>query len=108
MRPLDDKEIRMLALSRLAKIFSIEGINQLDENAKFGSDLQSSFISDFRDNELDEILEDVRFVADKEALASINEGVLVIDTVHKYCDHMIASAQSNRKRVMQVLSHRED
>jgi hypothetical protein len=99
---LTDMKIRNLALDRLAKIFSVE-VDLLDRDAKFGADLQSSFVSDFRDNELDVILEDIRFVADKRALADLNAGILVIDTVRKYCDHMVASARENRNRVVQVL-----
>jgi len=97
-----DHQVWLGSIERLSKIFSVpkEGISLSD---KFGVDLKPSFVSDFRDNELDVINNDIHDVADKRSASDLSAGRLVIETVNDYCEFMVRCSRSNAKEVMHLL-----
>jgi len=98
------KNIKELAKKRLAKLFSVTVLDL---------DNEMSFVDDFKveqrktwfsnENQLDEILEDIYFVADKVARAQIEQGELTIETVGDYCCFMSAQYNIKPKRVVKLL-----
>lgn len=55
-------------------------------------------ISDFKRNEFDLLLDDIRDVANREIAAELDKGVLVIDTVGDYCNTWCGATPSNQSR----------
>lgn len=103
MKSTDDEGIvREKSLARIASVFSIDqdGISLLD---RFGVELKSSFVSDFKDNELDVINNDIHDVASRKEAADLESGMLVITTVGDYCDFMVRCSQSNPSEVAYLL-----
>jgi len=94
--------IRKRALARLAKIFAIP-VGLLKKSSKFGEDLEASGVSDFRYNEFDRVDHDIHDVADKNILAELSNGHLVIRTVTDYCDHMVRCYESKPNEVTKIL-----
>jgi hypothetical protein len=70
---------------------------------RFGDDLQSSFVSDWRYNEFDQILHDIRDVAGGEALKALDAGTLVITSVGDFCGHMVRCYETNPRAVETAL-----
>lgn len=97
-----DSEVSSASRQRIARIFQIP-IDSVDLEHVFGTDLTSSGRSDFKYSELDQILHDIRDVADKETIKEINSGALVICTVGDYCDHMLRCYRKNESEVLTVL-----
>jgi hypothetical protein len=93
----------LLALERIAAVFNLP-VEQLRPEWTFGTDLTSSFRSDFARNEYDVLGDDVRDVADKPALRLINSGELEIHTVREYCEFMATMSRDNPKEVKFVLT----
>jgi hypothetical protein len=71
---------------------------------EFGKDLKPSFVSDFKDNELDRLDYDIKDVADRAVRKQLESGNLVIRTVADYCDHMVRCFRANPQEVSRVLS----
>lgn len=70
---------------------------------KFGEDLFASFVSDFRYNELDQVLHDLRDVADREICKELDAGTVLIQTVGDYCEHMVRCYKTKPKDVAMLL-----
>jgi len=69
----------------------------------FGEDINASFVSDWKQNELDIILEDIRDVADKKVQSDLNSGATVIRTVGDYCELMVRCYRTKPKDVVRLL-----
>jgi hypothetical protein len=102
--PMDkiEKYIWNAAMRRVAGVFR-KPLDDISPKLKFGEDLKCSFVSNFRRNELDIILDDIHDVADWEAVRDIAAGILVIRTVQDYCEHMIHCYVTKPIIVRQVL-----
>lgn len=100
--PLTDDQIRAAALSRIARLFGLE-LTQISMAARFDTAFQVSFVSGFRRNEFDKLLDDVRDVADRSVLRRIESGELEIATVGEYCEHMVKCYKSKPDDVAAVL-----
>lgn len=96
------RAIRMHALRRLSEIFHVP-LAALNPELRFGIDLRSSFVSDFRRNELDIVNDDIHDVADNEITKLLASELLVIRTVDEYCDHMIRCSISRQADVASLL-----
>lgn len=96
-------DIEFLSLQRIAAIFNMP-VEQLRLDWVFGSDLKSSFRSDFARNEFDVVNDDIHDVADRDALRLIGEGHVVISTVGKYCEFMVNLSRKNPDVVRRVLT----
>lgn len=97
-----DEQIRHCAREKIARFFDLE-IDALSDKAIFGEDLKASFVSDFRMNELDQLNDDIRDVADRQILKELDSGSLVIRTVFDYCNHMIRCVRLKPEEVGRVL-----
>ncbi|MBC5768552.1 hypothetical protein [Ramlibacter albus] len=97
-----EAEIRRHALERVAAIFR-RPVEQIQPAMAWGSDLRASSVSDFRYNEHDTLLHDIRDVADARTLAEIESGQLTVRTVGEYCDHMARCYQTNPAEVAHIL-----
>lgn len=97
-----DSEIALAARQRIAKVFGKLADSVRAEHI-FGEDLKSSGRSDFKYNEYDQMLHDIRDVADRQSLKEIDSGALEIRTVAEYCDHMVRCYHTNEKAVLSVL-----
>lgn len=93
----------LLALQRIAAVFNLP-VEQLRPEWIFGTDLKSSFRSDFARNEYDVLGDDVRDVADKATLRLINSGELEVRTVREYCEFMAKMSRDNPREVKFVLT----
>lgn len=98
-----DEELRQAAKSRIARLFNVDSDTIIASDVAFGEELKASFVSSWRDNEFDEILYDIRDVADRQTLKKLNAGSLVIRTVGDYCEHMIRCYHTKPKEVIRVL-----
>ncbi len=94
--------IRAKAFARIADIFKIP-INILRDDSKFGEDLKASFVSDFRHNEFDIVDQDIHDVADRKIAEELGKGIVIIQTVEEYCDHMVRCYETNPEDVTQIL-----
>lgn len=99
---LTDEQVRAAALSRIARLFDVD-LTQISMLARFDTAFQVSFVSDFRRNEFDKLLDDVRDVADWSVLRRIESGDLEIATVADYCDHMVRCYKTKPDAVAAVL-----
>lgn len=93
-----EKAIRDSALLRLGGIFHLP-VAALNPEYRFGVDLKSSFVSDFRRNELDQVNDDIHDVADRAIAKELASGQLTIQTVGDYCDHMVRCSKTRPKDV---------
>ena len=98
-----EQQIWQKSIVRLAKIFSINE-DRINLSDRFGMELKPSFISDFKDNELDVINNDIHDVADKKLASDLETGRLVVTTVKDYCEFMVLCSRSNLKEVMCLLT----
>ena len=94
--------IRRHALRRVAEVFGI-GEASLSSDARFGQELKASHVSDFKANEFDAIDNDIKDVADKRLLKEMAQGVLVIQSVGDYCDHMVRCSAIKPEEVARIL-----
>jgi hypothetical protein len=78
----NEPKIRVAALARVAQLFNLPASSLKDE-MRFGDDLKASFVSDWRRNEFDQVLDDIRDVADAETLKALNAGILVITAIRR-------------------------
>ena len=99
---MDADTIRQNALLRLSQIFNVP-VEALRPEYRFGEDLKPSFVSDFRDNELDQVNCDIHDVADRATVRDFVSGHLIIWTVEEYCQHMIQCSRTKPKAVQWVL-----
>ncbi len=97
-----DDDLRDAAKRRVAALFGVEP-HALVSGAAFGDALKATFVSDFRDNEFDQLSCDIRDVADRAILRELNTGVLVIRTVGDYCEHMVRCYRTRPNDVIHVL-----
>ncbi|MBI3148537.1 MAG: hypothetical protein HYZ17_08495 [Betaproteobacteria bacterium] len=81
------RQVRDKAIARIARLFQLSAAD-IRPDMKFGEDLCASFVSDFRHNELDQVLHDIRDVADREICKELDAGAIIILTVGDYCEHM--------------------
>jgi hypothetical protein len=102
-----DNTIRDLALSRLSAIFDMPA-TELKRDLRFGTDLDTSFVSDLHENELDLIDNDIRDVVEKIADPDITKklasGSLEIWTVDDYCEFMIRCSNIDTQCVKRLLA----
>lgn len=96
-------DIEQHAIRRIASVFSISP-DKIDRNWRFGHELQSSFSSDFRRNELDRINDDIHDVADRKTLRDFADGSISISTVGDYCDLMLRRSKEKTQKVLDVLN----
>lgn len=97
-----DKEIFDASIKKLAEIFKIP-IESIQLDYQFGKELDASFVSDWSYNELDQVLHDVRDVADRNIIKELEAGNLIIETLEKYCNHMIRCYKTEPKEVIYAL-----
>lgn len=97
-----EEVIRKYAFIRLTKIFHIPE-NSLSLSDRFGEELKSTYISDFKSNEFDFVLDDIKDVATKDILKMIKDGTYEIRTVEDYCNHMIICASKKTEEVIRIL-----
>jgi hypothetical protein len=97
-----DEDILNAAKKIVAKTFNVS-INTISLDYEFGNELKNSFISDFKWNEYDDILEYIRDAADSCILKELNSGDVVIRTVDDFCKHMIRCYHINKKKVVKIL-----
>lgn len=97
-----DSEIVLAARQRIAHVFGML-VDRVRPELIFGEDLKSSGRSDFKYNEYDQMLHDIRDVADRQSLKEIDSGALEIRTVAEYCDHMVRCYRTNEKAVLSAL-----
>lgn len=100
---LSDDELRQAAKKRVARLFKVSS-DDLSFDAVFGEDIKASFVSDFRLNEFDILLEDIHYVADMKTERELNSGATAIRTVGDYCEHMVRCYRTKPKEVARVLS----
>ena len=74
---------------------------------QFGVDLKPSFVSDFRRNELDQVNDDIHDVADRTITEELESGLLVIQTVGDYCNHMIRCSKTKPKDIKMLFEFDE-
>jgi hypothetical protein len=79
-------------------------MSALKDEMRFGDDLKASFVSDWRHNEFDQVLHDIRDVADAETLRVLDAGTLVIRTVGDFCDHMVRCYKTSPRAVEAALT----
>jgi hypothetical protein len=99
---LTDEQVRVAALSRVARLFGVE-VTQISMAARFDTAFQVSFVSGFRRNEFDKLLDDIRDVADRSVLRQIESGDLEVATVGEYCEHMVRCYRTKPHDVAAVL-----
>lgn len=97
-----DSEIVLAARQRIARVFGTL-VDRVRPEHVFGEGLKSSGRSDFKYNEYDQMLHDIRDVADRQSLKEIDSGALEIRTVAEYCDHMVRCYHTNEKAVLSAL-----
>jgi hypothetical protein len=97
-----EETIRDRARARVAQVFGLTP-EALSLSAEFGKDLKPSFVSDFKDNELDRLDHDIKDVADRAVRKQMESGKLVIRTVGDYCDHMVHCFRVNPEEVSRLL-----
>jgi hypothetical protein len=97
-----DSEIALAARQRIAQVFGTLA-DRVRPELVFGEDLQSSGRSDFKYNEYDQMLHDIRDVADRQSLEEIDSGALDVRTVAQYCDHMVRCYRTNEQAVLSAL-----
>lgn len=98
-----DAELRQAAKQRVARPLKVSE-DDLSLNTVFGEDIKASFVSDFKLNEFDILLEDIREVADKQIEKELNSGAMLIRTVGDYCEHMVRCYRTKPTEVARVLS----
>lgn len=101
-RAFSDDELRQAAKKRVARLLKVS-LDDLSLDAVFGEDIKASFVSDFKLNEFDILLEDIHIVADKKTKKELNSGATVIRTVGDYCEHMVRCYHTKPKEVVSVL-----
>lgn len=99
---MDNEKIYSKAKQRVAEVFAVPEA-ELSGESRFGSDLQGSFVSSFKYNELDQILHDIRDVAIKSIAEEIEKGCLMIATVDDNCEHMVRCYEENPQGVSSIL-----
>lgn len=97
-----EEVIRQYSLQRLATVFGVP-VESLYKGARFGQELKAAPASDFKPNELDAIDWDIKDVADKQLLKEMTQGLLVIETVNDYCDHMVRCSAIKPEEVARIL-----
>ena len=97
-----DDVIRQHALRHLAEVFRLPE-TALTNDARFGQELKAAPPSDFKPNEFDLIDDDIKDVADKRLLKEMAQGLLVIQTVGDYCEHMIRCSALKPQAVARIL-----
>jgi len=99
---LSDDELRQAAKERVARLLKVSP-DSLSLDAVFGEDIKASFVSDWKLNEFDLLLEDIRDVADRKIQRELNSGATVIRTVGEYCEFMVRCYRTKPKEVVRVL-----
>jgi len=94
--------IRQKALERLSEIMKLP-VDSLDSEMQFKNMLKPSFVSMFKRNEFDILLDDIRDVSNSKILKKLEAGGLIIDTVDDYINHMINCYSENPDIVNSVL-----
>jgi hypothetical protein len=97
-----DEDVRRAAKARVARLFNVDP-DTLGLDVVFGEGLEASFVSDWKYNEFDQLLHDVRDVADRQTLKALETGDLVIRTVGAYCEYMVRSYRADPADVTYLL-----
>jgi len=98
-----EEDISNASIKKVAELFNLP-YKDILPNYEFGKDLLCDRErSDFKENEFDLMLFDIRYVADRKTTKELNSEKLVIRTVNDYCEHMIRSYETNPKRVVDTL-----
>ncbi|WP_459873872.1 hypothetical protein [Endothiovibrio diazotrophicus] len=99
---ISEDELRNAAKLRIARLFNVAPENiSLDDI--FGKDIHTSFVSNWKPNELDIIYDDICDIVDKKTWKELGSGRIKIRTVGDYCDLMVSSYKSNKKNVTEIL-----
>lgn len=96
-----EETIRERALLRIAEVFNIPA-KKLRLDFVFGEDLKSSFVSFWRENELDKLYYDILDVADRKIGGELGKGIRII-TVRDFCDYMVRCYETKPKDVCEIL-----
>ena len=97
-----DEHVRRVAKERVARLFNVSP-DALGLDVVFGEGLEASFVSAWKHNEFDQILHDIRDVADRHILKELDAGDLVVRSVGDYCEYMVRCYHTNPKEVISVL-----
>lgn len=97
-----DEDLRRAARTRVAHLFNVS-LDALGLDILFGEDLKASFVSDWKENEFDKLLYDIRDVADRKTLKKLDSGELVIRTLGEYCEYMVRCYRTKPNEVIRVL-----
>lgn len=97
-----DEELRRAAKKRVACLFNVSP-DSLALDYVFGEELKESFVSEWKLNEFDLLLEDIRDVADRKTRKELNSGATVIRTVGDYCEFMVRCYRTKPEDVVRVL-----
>jgi hypothetical protein len=95
-----DNEIADAARRRIAWVF---GVDRVKVEQCFGKDLVGRGKSDFKYGEFNQILNDIRDVADPRTIRDLDSGALEIRTVDDYCNHMMRCYRTNESAVVNTL-----
>lgn len=98
----DESKIRNLSVERVSSIFGIS-VDEINLSDRFGVELKESFVSEFKENELDKINNDIHDVATNEISLDLAAGKIVIRTLKDYCDLMVKCYRDNKEEVSFLL-----
>lgn len=98
-----ESEIVSAARNRIARLFGM-AVENVRAEYVFGKEIQQvTAKSDFKYGAYDQILHDIRDVADRPTLKRINAGTVEIRTVDDYCKHMFQCYETNEDAVLATL-----
>jgi hypothetical protein len=97
-----EKVIRERAFARISALFGIP-VQELRESFRFGEELHPSVASAFRDNEVEDVVDDIVNVSTPLMIREFGKGVWDIKTLGDYCDHMVRCYELSPRAVSKVL-----
>ncbi len=102
------EDITYLCYKKIAEIFKLP-VEKIKPDDVFGKDILCTPItSEFKENEFDVMLFDIRYVADPKTIKQLNNGGLVIKTVNDYCKHMVHCHHKRPNRVIDTLETKNE
>lgn len=96
------EKVREISLQRISRILQVP-IASLASNSLFREIHNPRSVSQFSRNAFDILLDDIRDVSSAETLRGIDEGVIEINTVDDYVQHMQRCYSESPKMVVSVI-----
>jgi len=97
-----NESLRNKILSHIASVLKVPS-ESLNDEMRFGIDIKPSFVSDFKYNELDILIEDMRDACSGKILTEWNRGEINTETVGEYIEHIIRCYNENPKLVTKLI-----